>query len=112
VPGADSAMIVAPGGGYGFLAIGREGTDIAAWLNEIGVSAFVLKYRVPSRSWMSFGAAPLQDAQRAMVKKHQLCASCFNQKIFLPRQARDKHRENSKTQKQSNWRFLRGSSVR
>ena len=39
VPNATSAMIVAPGGGYSGLAINREGTDIAAWLNGIGVSA-------------------------------------------------------------------------
>jgi hypothetical protein len=56
----------APGGGYTGLAVGREGTDLAAWLNDIGVSAFVLKYRVPQRPWTAFGAAPLQDAQRAM----------------------------------------------
>lgn len=51
VDSADSAMIIAPGGGYSGLAMGREGTDIAAWLNSIGVSAFVLKYRVPARPW-------------------------------------------------------------
>ena len=50
VPGADSAMIVAPGGAYSLLAIDREGNDIAKWLNSIGISAFVLKYRVPDRS--------------------------------------------------------------
>jgi len=66
VPYADSAVIVSPGGGYGGLAIDREGTDIASWLNSIGVSAFVLKYRVPGRPWLPFGAAPLMDAQRAM----------------------------------------------
>ena len=43
-------MIVAPGGAYSFLAIDREGNDIAKWLNSIGISAFVLKYRVPGRS--------------------------------------------------------------
>ena len=43
VPGSDSAMLVAPGGAYRGLAIAREGTDIAAWLNSIGVSAYVLK---------------------------------------------------------------------
>ena len=68
VPGADSAVVVAPGGAYKGLSFTREGTDIAAWLNSIGVSAFVLKYRVPgpTRSWLPFGAAPLMDAQRAM----------------------------------------------
>ena len=46
VPSAKSAMIIAPGGGYGFLAIDREGSDIADWLNSIGVNAFVLKVRL------------------------------------------------------------------
>jgi len=66
VDGADSAVVVAPGGAYSFLAIDREGHDIAAWLNSVGVSAFVLTYRVPARAWLPFGAAPLMDAQRAM----------------------------------------------
>ena len=59
-----AAVIVSPGGGYGFLAIDREGTDIAAWLNDIGVSAYVLKYRVPGRAWLPFGAAPLMCVNR------------------------------------------------
>lgn len=48
------------------LAWNKEGTDIAAWLNSIGINAFVLKYRVPARDWLPFGEAPLMDAQRAM----------------------------------------------
>jgi len=63
---SDAVMIVAPGGGYSTLSIDNEGTDIALWLNSIGISAFVLKYRVPGRPWLSFGEAPLMDAQRAM----------------------------------------------
>ena len=74
VKDATSAMIVAPGGGYAGLAVNREGTDIAAWLNSIGVSAFVLKYRVPERPWLPFGAAPLMDAQRAMGLVRQMAA--------------------------------------
>lgn len=61
-----ASVIVAPGGGYAFLAWSKEGTDIAKWLNSINVSAFVLKYRTPARSWLPFGGAPLIDAQRAM----------------------------------------------
>jgi len=72
VPGADSAMVIAPGGGYQFLATDREGTDIAAWLNSIGVSAFLLEYRVPGRDWLPFGAAALMDAQRAMGLVRQM----------------------------------------
>ena len=72
VTGAKSAVIISPGGGYGMLAVDREGTDIALWLNSIGVSAFVLKYRVPARSWLPFGGAPLMDAQRAMGLVRQM----------------------------------------
>lgn len=43
----DIGVIVAPGGGCQFLAYDIEGTDIAKWLNSYGISAFVLKYRVP-----------------------------------------------------------------
>lgn len=63
---ATSAVVVAPGGGYSILAWNKEGTDIAVWLNSIGVHAFVLKYRVPARDWLPFGEAPLMDAQRSI----------------------------------------------
>lgn len=46
--GKDAAVIVAPGGGFQFLAWHKEGTQIASWLNSIGYNAFVLKYRVPA----------------------------------------------------------------
>jgi acetyl esterase/lipase len=62
-----AAVIICPGGGYGMLAIGHEGYDVAKKFNEIGVAAFVLKYRLPSDAIMtdkSFG--PLQDAQQAI----------------------------------------------
>ena len=41
-----TAVIVCPGGGFRYLAIDHEGTDVAHWLNSIGITAFVLKYRV------------------------------------------------------------------
>ncbi|CAB9507898.1 alpha/beta hydrolase fold [Seminavis robusta] len=64
---SDAAVIIAPGGSYHDLAFDLEGTDIARWLTQsVGISAFVLKYRVPERPWLPFGAAPLMDAQRAM----------------------------------------------
>src|SRR3954462_15368560 len=44
-PGATAAMVVCPGGGYGGLAP-HEGKDYALWLNEQGIAAFVLKYRL------------------------------------------------------------------
>jgi acetyl esterase/lipase len=56
-------VVVCPGGGYGRLAMGHEGQDVAAWLNSIGVSAFVLKYRLAPRYQHP---APSQDALRAV----------------------------------------------
>jgi hypothetical protein len=41
-----SAVVVCPGGGYGALAEGHEGKDIAKWLNDRGVAAFMLRYRI------------------------------------------------------------------
>jgi len=55
------AVLVCPGGGYSILAWNHEGTEIAEWLNKLGISAFVLKYRVPNNR-----DAALCDAQRAM----------------------------------------------
>lgn len=56
------AVIVCPGGGYTRLAIGHEGHDIARWLNSLGITAFILKYRM-----YDYGQpAPLADAQRAI----------------------------------------------
>ena len=54
-------MIVCPGGGYSYVVIDKEGSEIAAWLNSIGVSALVLKYRVPNNR-----AGAFQDVQRAL----------------------------------------------
>jgi acetyl esterase/lipase len=62
-----AAVIICPGGGYSILAIGHEGYAVAKRLNEAGIAAFVLKYRLPSDEIMvdkSFG--PLQDAQQAI----------------------------------------------
>lgn len=58
-----AAIVVCPGGGYGHLAVGHEGKDVAAWLNSLGVSAFVLKYRLGPKY---HHPAPLNDAQRAV----------------------------------------------
>lgn len=63
----NAAVIVMPGGGYSFLAWTKEGLEIADWLNTIGISAFVLKYRVPQRPWLGITCqAAFQDAQRAV----------------------------------------------
>jgi len=57
------AIVVCPGGGYGHLAMGHEGHQIAKWLNTIGVTAAVLEYRHRGKGYGH--PAPLQDAQRA-----------------------------------------------
>jgi acetyl esterase/lipase len=63
-----AAVLIAPGGGYNILAWDLEGTEVAQWLNSIGVTGVVLKYRVPRRSGKEQGepVEALQDAQRAM----------------------------------------------
>jgi acetyl esterase/lipase len=61
-----AAVIVAPGGGYSILAFDLEGTEVCEWLNTIGVTGVLLKYRVPPHPGAVRHAAPLQDAQRAM----------------------------------------------
>ena len=61
-----TAMLVIPGGGLDRLAIETEGYEIAEWLNAHGIAAFVLKYRVPTRSGGPRWKVGLQDAQRAM----------------------------------------------
>jgi enterochelin esterase family protein len=58
-----TAVVVCPGGGYQFLANDHEGRQIANWLNDRGITAFVLKYRIAPRYHQP---APLQDAQRAL----------------------------------------------
>ncbi|MEA3390889.1 alpha/beta hydrolase [Sphingobium sp. CCH11-B1] len=61
-----AAMLVMPGGGYGFLSYDNEGTSQAAWLNARGITAFILLYRLPAEGWKRREDVPLQDAQRAM----------------------------------------------
>jgi acetyl esterase/lipase len=68
-PAADkdtgAAVIVCPGGGYNILAYDLEGTEVCEWLNSIGVTGVLLKYRVPGRGGQRHTAS-LQDAQRAV----------------------------------------------
>jgi len=61
-----TAVIVCPGGGYGILALDLEGTELCTWFNSIGVTAILLKYRVPALPGKLRYEAPLQDAQRAL----------------------------------------------
>src|SRR5436190_261400 len=62
-----TAVVVAPGGGYSILAIEHEGTQVCEWLNSLGVTAVLLKYRVPKRDGQTpDNLAMIQDAQRAV----------------------------------------------
>ena len=61
--GVGTAVVVCPGGGYQNLSMEKEGTDIARWLNSLGVTAFVLKYRLGPKYHHPI---ELGDAQRAI----------------------------------------------
>ncbi|AGA29843.1 alpha/beta hydrolase [Singulisphaera acidiphila] len=61
-----AAVLICPGGAYKILAYNKEGTEVAEWLNTLGVTAIVLKYRVPAHDGRERHEAPIQDAQRAL----------------------------------------------
>jgi acetyl esterase/lipase len=64
-----TAVLICPGGGYHILAWDLEGEEVASWLNSIGVTGIILKYRVPRRPGEPKDKpplGPLQDAQRAL----------------------------------------------
>ncbi len=61
-----TAVLIAPGGGYFRIVIDREGIETARWLNACGVTAFLLRYRLPHEGWENGQDVPLQDAQRAI----------------------------------------------
>ncbi|HXB70232.1 MAG TPA: alpha/beta hydrolase [Candidatus Acidoferrales bacterium] len=67
-----AAVVVFPGGSYQILAVDMEGIEACQWLNSIGISGVLLRYRVPARTGRPRYAAPLEDAQRAlgMVRAH------------------------------------------
>ena len=68
-----TAVVICPGGGYGRLAIKHEGAQVASWLNGLGITAFVLKYRLPDSSIMeNKSIAPMQDGQQAIriIRRH------------------------------------------
>ncbi len=67
-----AAVVVFPGGGYHILAIDLEGTEVCDWLNAMGVTCVLLKYRVPHTETEHKSDAALQDAQRALgvVRQH------------------------------------------
>lgn len=81
-----TAVIICPGGGYGVLLTKREGSDVARIFNQLGVTAFVLKYRLPSDKTMKDRSiGPLQDAQRAiqMVRQKAVQWNIDPQKIGI-----------------------------
>lgn len=62
-----AAVVICPGGGFNILAWDLEGTEVAAWLNSLGVTGIVLKYRVPASARNTTRWLPaVQDAQRAL----------------------------------------------
>src|SRR5262245_24230974 len=62
-----TAVVICPGGGYGFLAMDHEGKQVAEFFTKLGVTAFVLKYRIVTKDRPGpLGEAPLSDAQRAI----------------------------------------------
>jgi len=74
-----AAMLIAPGGGYHNLGWDVEGTEIAEWLNSIGVTGIILKYRVPRRPDEPKGVParrPLQDSQRAVSLVRSKAKDC------------------------------------
>ncbi|MBE2287267.1 MAG: alpha/beta hydrolase [Prosthecobacter sp.] len=67
-----TAVIVAPGGGYVFLSAIHEGTQVCEWLNTLGVTGILLKYRTPTRDEAAPHEKPVQDAAKAiaLVREH------------------------------------------
>jgi acetyl esterase/lipase len=64
-----TSMLICPGGGYWDLYWQLEGEEVAAWLNSIGITGIIIKYRVPRRPGepeREPARRPLQDAQRAV----------------------------------------------
>ena len=68
----DAAIVVFPGGAYHILAIDLEGTEVCDWLNSVGITCVLVKYRVPDSGPYPKSSAALQDAQRALgiVRSH------------------------------------------
>jgi acetyl esterase/lipase len=61
-----AAVILAPGGGYRYVVIDKEGYELARWLRDRGVTVYVLFYRLPGDGWTNGSDVPLADAQRAV----------------------------------------------
>ncbi len=61
------AVLIFPGGGYAYMAVNKEGTDVAKWLNTLGITAVLVKYSTPDKRTEAF-----HDGQRAirLVRSH------------------------------------------
>jgi len=62
-----AAVVICPGGGYRGISVEKEGYAIAKWFNQLGISAFVLYYRMPNGHY----DIPLKDAQKALEIVHE-----------------------------------------
>lgn len=70
-----AAVVICPGGGYSYLVINEEGSDVAEAFAKNGVAAFVLKYRLPDdRVMINQTIGPLQDAQQAIKRVRERAA--------------------------------------
>lgn len=65
-PNTGAAILVFPGGSYRILAYDLEGTEVCTWVNSIGVTCVLVKYRVPFANHYPANTADLEDAQQAM----------------------------------------------
>jgi acetyl esterase/lipase len=67
-----AAVIVCPGGGYWFLSTTNEGTGVCEWLNSIGITGILLRYRTPTSDEVVPYHYPVQDLQRSLgiVRRH------------------------------------------
>src|SRR3546814_5218023 len=61
-----AAVILAPGGGYRYVVVDKEGYELARWLTARGITVYVLFYRLPGDGWANGADVPLADAQRAV----------------------------------------------
>jgi acetyl esterase/lipase len=61
-----TAIVVCPGGGYGMLAMDHEGKQVAQWLNDRGIAALILQYRIAGKRPAPLYPAPMLDVQRAI----------------------------------------------
>ncbi|HYI48501.1 MAG TPA: alpha/beta hydrolase [Allosphingosinicella sp.] len=81
-----AAVLIMPGGGYGWVVIDKEGHEMARLLSARGIAAFVLFYRLPHQGWAAGPDVPLADARRAMalvraargVDPRRICAMGFS----------------------------------